>query len=137
MRYAFTICLLLTSAVAHAESSVDLHIRNSYLTLSAFECAAVATNDKEHERLFLLGLKAGRDFISYVQANPTTYAKDFHPKVAVLWNMTSGPSPDFILGQIYVDRVDEMYKDFDLDEQLWKMRKDKKYRDKNCALLGK
>jgi len=126
MRHVFIGSLLLASSVARAESAVELQIRNSFLALSAFECSAVAPNDKEHERLFLLGLKAGRDFISYVQANPKTYAEDFHPKVAVLWNMTSGPSPDFILGQIYADRVDEMYKDYDLDEKVWKVRKDNK-----------
>ncbi|WP_221192006.1 hypothetical protein [Microbulbifer rhizosphaerae] len=107
------------------------------MTLSAFECAVVAPNDAEAERLFMLGLKVGRGFIAYVQTHQETYAKDFKPKVAILWNMTSGPSPDFILGQIYANRADDVYENFSSDEELWKMKKQNMYREKNCALLGK
>lgn len=85
----------------------------------------------------MLGLNAGREFIAYAQAHADTYAKDLHPHVAVLWNLTSGPSPDFILGQIYADRVDEVYKAYSSDEALWKIKKENMYREKNCALLGK
>lgn len=129
--------LFFLSGAALADSAVETQVRNSYLTLSAFECAVVAIDDKERERLFMLGLKAGREFIAYAQAHPETYVTDFKPKVAIVWNMTSGPSPDFILGQIFANRADDVYRNFSSDEELWKMKKGDMYLEMNCALLGK
>ncbi len=139
MRFAITIILLTFSSVCRAESKAETQIKNSFLTLSAFECSAIAPNDKEIERLFVLGLNAGREFIAYANSHADTYGKELHPHVAVLWNLTSGPSPDFILGQIYADRVDDVYKQKDplSDDAVWKIKKENMYREKNCALLGR
>lgn len=134
--YVVVFCLSLTS-ICFADPATKNQIKNSFLTLSAFECSAIAPNDKEAERLFMLGLNAGRDFIAFAQTHSDRYAKDLHPHVAILWNMISGPSPDFILGQIYADRVNEVYKEHSSDKALWKIKTEKMYRDKNCALLGK
>lgn len=128
---------MLGSTVALADSSIDAQVKNAFLTLSTFECAVVSPDDKETERLFMLGLKAGRDFIEFARANPEIYRTSLSPKVPFLWNMTSGPTPDFILGQIYAGRVHEVYKEFSRDEELWKVKKQNMYHSKNCALLGK
>ena len=137
MRIPILVALLLSNATALADPKTDAQIKDSFLTLSAFECAVVSPNDKETERLFILGLNAGREFIAYAQSHKDSYLKDLRPKVAILWNMTSGPSPDFILGQIYANRADEIYKEYSPDEGLWKMKKQNMYHSKNCALLGK
>lgn len=139
MRSFMALIILALPIICRADPNKEIQIKNSFLTLSAFECSAVAPNDKEAERLFMLGLTAGREFIAYAQSHSDSYAKELHPHVAILWNLTNGPSPDFILGQLYADRVDNIYKEKDplSDEALWKIKKENIYRDKNCALLGK
>ena len=137
MRMSLIFLCLLFGTLCFADSTVENQIKNSFLTLSAFECSVVAPNEKEADRLFKLGLNAGREYIAYAQEHSDSYANDLQPHVAILWNMISGPSPDFILGQIYANRVDEIYKDFSSDEVEWKIRKDNMYREKNCGLIGK
>lgn len=121
---------------AHAQPNVDAQVRNSYLALSAFECSVVATDPKEQERLFLVGLKAGREFIDFARRNPDVYKTSLRSEVAMLWNLKSGPSTDFTLGRIYEHRLREMYKDFSPDEKLWELRRDAMYREKNCQFVG-
>ena len=138
MRTLLSIALVLClAACVHGQSSIDSEVRNSFLSLSAFECSVVAADPKETARLFTLGLNAGRQFLEFVQSNKDVYDKMLTPKIAILWNMTSGPSPDFILGQIYADRTQEMYKDFSSDAEVWNAKKANLYRTKNCALIGK
>ncbi len=137
MRLLIFLLAIFPYGLAYAGPSLDQQIKNSYLTLSAFECSAVSPDEKEAERLFLVGLNSGREFIAYANAHKKNYLKDLKPKVAILWNMTGGPSPDFILGQIYADRVEEVYKEFTTDKELWKLKKSNMYHEKNCALLGK
>ncbi len=85
----------------------------------------------------MLGFGAGREFIGYVNAYHDGYVNDFKPKVAVIWNLTSGPSVDFILGQICANRVNDVYEKFGSDWEQKKMMKQDMYRKKNYALLGK
>jgi hypothetical protein len=53
----------------------------------------------------------------------------------MLWNITSGPTTDFLLGQVYAQLEADIYKKFDSDDKLWKLIKDNMFREKNCALL--
>lgn len=128
--------MLLGSTAAQAGSEVDRQIKRSFLVPSAFECAVVSPNDKERERLFMLGLKAGRDFIRFVQDNTDLYRKNMSDHVPMLWNLIRGPTPDFILGRVYADREREIYKEFSSDDALWNIKKRNMYDAKNCALLG-
>lgn len=121
---------------AHAQPNVDVQVTNSYLALSAFECSVVATDPKEQERLFFVGLKAGREFLDFSQRNPDVAKNALSPKVAMLWHLMPGPSTDFVLGRIFQERQTEIYKDYSLDEELWKLKRQNMYRQKNCALLG-
>jgi len=41
------------------------------------------------------------------------------------------------VGQLYADRVNNIYKDFTTDKELWAMKKQGHYREKNCSLIGK
>lgn len=127
--------VLWSTSLGNAESTTEPYIKKSFLTLSAFECAVVAPNEKEAERLFALGLKAGREFIAFVQSSSEQDQKTIKSKVAMLWYQ-GGPTPDFILGQIYADRQREIYKEFVMHDQLWKLKKDNMYRAKNCSLIA-
>jgi hypothetical protein len=137
MRIVIPLIFLLATSPVLAESELDKQIKNSFLTLSAFECSVISPSEIEAERLFLLGLDAGREFIAYVNANSDSYKTEIGPKVAILWALSSGPTSDFILGQVYSDRADTVYEDFTIDDELWKIKKGIMYKDKNCALLGK
>ena len=128
---------LVSAPAAHAEVNIDEQKKNSFMTLSAFECAVVSPNDKEGERLFKLGLKAGRDFLKFVQTDRNLYLKTIKSQVPMLWNLTAGPTADFVLGQIYADRMNKIYEEFTPDDELWNLTKQKMYREKNCELLGK
>jgi hypothetical protein len=109
-------------------------IKNSLLSLSAFQCSIVATDSKERERLFNLGLQSGRNFVELVRNKPESYKKA-HSKIPMVWSMVVGPTSDFILGQIYSQFETEIYKKYEQDEKLWNLIKDNMYRDKNCALI--
>lgn len=129
--------MLLGNTTALADPSIENQKKNAFLVLSAFECAIVSSNEEEAIRLFNLGLNAGRDFIKFANEDIELYRKKLQSKVPLLWNMTIGPTPDFILGQIYANRAEHVYEDFSSDEELWKLKKENMFHDKNCALLGK
>jgi hypothetical protein len=127
---------VISVAVAAGGTSEE-HEKQALLTLSAFECSAVAPTESEVQRLFMLGYKAGHEFIEYAGRNQDRYNELIRPNVPILWNTTSGPTPDFVLGRIYSFMVDDVYDNYVADEKQWKMKKDTMYRKKNCALLGK
>lgn len=139
MRTAARIIVVLTllsgaGGRAFAQSAEEVLIKQSVLAVSAFQCAVVANDPKQHERLFTLGLKNGRDFIETSKKKPELYAK-VHSRVPILWNLTSGPTTDFILGRVYAALEAEIYKEWTSDEALWTVIEDNMFREKNCALL--
>ena len=123
-----------------ADTELEDQINNSYLALSAFECSELALDVEEAERLFLLGLNAGRQFLAYRGLNRDTYIDLIAPKVSDLWNLY-GPTDDFILGQIYLQVFNEraMFEGVTTLEEieLWELAASDRYRDKNCSFLGK
>ena len=140
-----TFCIglfLLYGTTAYADDILEIQKKNSFLTLSAFECSAVSPNKEEQLRLFNLGLQAGRDFIRFWEAHPDS-RESLGPKTPMLWKLVRGPTPDFILGQVYRGRVDEVYKEMPHDGEpqlrmeLWDSIQAKMYQEKNCAFLGK
>jgi hypothetical protein len=82
-------------------------------------------------------MNVGREFVRYaISADPSTGMR-LQPKIYMLFSTIGGPSPDFVLGELYADRVHDLYRDFVADETLWKQKLDEKYSQKNCALLGR
>jgi hypothetical protein len=120
-----------------AGQNSEQYEKQALITLSAFECSAVAPSEAEAERLFKVGYKAGHAFIEYAQKNQDSYNELIRPKVPILWNTTTGPTPDFVLGQIYSFIVDKVYENYVADERLWRIKEQTMYREKNCALIGK
>lgn len=129
--------LLLGSGQPIGQAQINAQMRNSTLTLSGFECSVVAPDAAETERLFNLALNAGRDFIAFARSHPEQFAKSLQSNVAMLWSQVSGPTPDFILGQIYANRVEEVYKEHSSDKRVWDLTRQRIYREKNCALIGR
>ena len=139
MRLSILLILIAVIPPAMADTELEDQINNSYLALGAFECSELALDVEEAERLFLLGLNAGRQFLAYRSLNWDTYIDLIAPKVADLWNLTSGPSDDFILGKISSQVFNEMFEGVTTLEELelWDLTRSDRYRDKNCSFLGK
>lgn len=131
-----TVALLLTAWLGSvsAQSPEEAIERQSFLSVSAFQCAVIATDPKQRERLLTLGLKIGRDFVETVKNKPDLYAK-IRSRIPSLWTYIGGPTTDFILGQVYAQLEAYIYKKFEPDERLWKMIKDNMFREKSCELL--
>ncbi len=140
-----TLCiglLLLCSTTTYADDAIEIQRKNSFLTLSAFECSAVSPNKDETERLLNLGLQVGRDLIQFREAHPGSRESLEH-QIPMLWKFAGGPTPDFILGQIYRGRVDEVYKEMPKEGEpehrleMWELIQARIYQEKNCAFLRK
>lgn len=138
MRLSILLILIAVIPPAMADTELEDQINNSYLALSAFECSDLAPDDEEAERLFLLGLNAGRQFLAYRGLNRDTYIDLIAPKVSDLWNLY-GPTDDFILGQIYSEVSNATFEGVTTLEELelWELAASDRYRDKNCSFLGK
>jgi len=137
MKKSLLVGALLVAPLAHTAPNIELQKKNSFLAISAFECAVVSPNDIESERLFKLGYTTGKDFLHFVQTDTNLYQKTLKSQVPMLWNLMGGPTPDFILGLVYADRQHEIYKEFSPDNEIWKSKKQKIYQARNCALLSK
>ena len=133
--------LALAGAVAlpaRAEQDPKYFEEKAFLTLGAFECSVMATDESEIERLFLLGYEVGKEFINFVRQDPDRYSQTIKTRVPLLWNLYGGPSPDFILGQIYADRVNSIYDDhWNSDQEVWRSTRERLYEERNCRLPGK
>ena len=140
MRLSILLILIAVIPPAMADTELEDQINNSYLALSAFECSELAPDDEEAERLFLLGVNAGRQFLAYRGLNWDTYIDLIAPKVSDSWNfLTYGPSDDFMLGQIYSEVTNAMFEGVTTleDIELWRLTRSDRYRDKNCSFLEK
>jgi len=95
------------SAVADDHSEVE--IGKARLVLTAFQCAFLAPSEERTRKLMNLGLRTGREFISYRRANPEKYRKHVEPYVPSIWLMVGGVSADFILGEVFWNQVNPLY----------------------------
>lgn len=113
---------------------------------SAFQCSSWASkNDdqKEAERLFTFGYEQGKKFIGALGAQKIKQ-EDISSEVPIgVTMLLYGPSPDFMLGNIYSAAQEEALKDvfktgddFNADE-VQKIVAGNKFRDGNCQLIGK
>jgi len=124
------------SGRAKAQSGVEEEIRLSQLALSAFECSILASDQKEVQRLFDIGLAAGRRFLEGLNNLTDDEDRKVAANIAVLWNFVAGPSHDFVLGRVYEDRTNDLFKDFEGgDKKLWAIRQEQMFRQRNCALV--
>lgn len=136
MRHAIpALACTLAATTAAAQVTEQQLIRQSTAAVSAFACFPLAPTDKEAQRLFQIGLKNGRAFIENAKANPAAY-KNVTKEVAVLWGWVTGPTTDFILGQVYWMVVEQATKDVAGDAKSAADRKSLQYASKNCSLIS-
>lgn len=119
---------------------------------SAFSCAVYAEisgNNKEHERLFEVGYKAGKAFVDGVRNKTIAEAEVKEAPVGVLWHM-GGPTTDFVVGRVFEaaseDAYDEVVKEDSsgapildplkwADDELKVVRAKNKFQSANCTLV--
>src|SRR5215831_12849314 len=75
-------------------------------TWAAFECSMYAKDDKETDRLFVVGYQAGTTFLQAAKAGKVAKGTWQRVPVGISWNLT-GPTNDFMLGVIYQSALDE------------------------------
>jgi hypothetical protein len=141
MRTTFLLCLLLLcgspSIAASDAEIVSLEDKMS----AAFRCSTYAhlsQDQKEQQRLFQIGLKAGRDYVEGLKSrdDPTSEMSTF----------LRGVSTDFVVGQLYeaesTHAYDEIVKPQNgLPMNKWfeapepKIQAERSYRNGNCSLI--
>src|SRR5688572_25303142 len=85
--------------VAVAQEVDQEAVRQARLTLSAFECSALAEDATEQERLFTLAYETGTACLERLSSSQPNQAT--RRQLPILWLATNGPTVDFILGQIF------------------------------------
>ncbi|MGY8683733.1 hypothetical protein Q2941_39045 [Bradyrhizobium sp. UFLA05-153] len=148
---ACTVLLLSSASIASAQTAIQKAVLARTMW-SAFQCGAYAEmsgNVNEHERLFNLGLSAGREFLDALQKGQIpTEVLDANVPVGVSL-LLQGPSIDFIIGNIFAHAIRDAFDDIVkrengmlLDPSKWiqsdEARKNKaeaKYGSSNCILL--
>jgi hypothetical protein len=103
--------LALTTAV-QAQTSKDFAVMGR-VAWAAFGCSSLAAQmkeQKEQERLFLLGYEQGKVFIEAAQAKKVE-RKDISEEVPIgMTLLLQGPTPDFMLGRVYESAQEEALK---------------------------
>jgi hypothetical protein len=148
---------VLTFATALLSGLVPLtaaaqNARDGRVMWSAFQCSTFAEmsgNNQEQERLFGIGVKAGRRFVEALkngQISPDAVSTEVPVGVTML---LAGPSVDFIIGRIFesamgdafdsvVKRKDGLLRPVDdwvQDQEVRKPIAQQKYLQGNCGLI--
>ena len=98
----------------------------------AFKCSTYASlfhDQKEQQRLFQIGLKAGRDYVEGLKSrdDPTSEMLTF----------LRGVSTDFVVGQLYESESTHVYDEIaKLDASEAKIQAERSYREGNCSLIN-
>jgi hypothetical protein len=101
---------------------------------SAFTCSTYASmfhDQKEQQRLFQIGLKAGRDYVEGLKSRDD-------PKSELLTFMRTVPT-DFVVGQMYESESTHAYDEIvqnQLDADAAKTQAELIYRRNNCSLIN-
>ena len=135
-----TIGILAFSSPSFAASDADLNNLSDKMS-GAFKCstyAAIFHDQKEQQRLFQIGLKAGRDYVEGLKSrdDPTSEMSTF----------IRGVSTDFVVGQLYEAESTHAYDEIikyqnglplnqPLDATAAKTQAELSYRKNNCSLI--
>ena len=135
-----TIGILAFSSPSFAASDADLNNLSDKMS-GAFKCstyAAIFHDQKEQQRLFQIGLKAGRDYVEGL--------KSVDDPTSELLTFIRGVPTDFVVGQLYeaesTHAYDEIVKPQNgLPMNKWfeapepKIQAERSYRQSNCPLI--
>jgi hypothetical protein len=142
---------------ASAQAVVQEEARLSKLTLSAFDCALLAGDNKEAHRLLEVGHTAGRAFLSGInnltKVERTRLSGQIDLSWQQVWDGTSqsvvakppndslgrnlwGPTTDFILGRLFSERAALANKasgNSNTDDHTRSVNKSNIYREQKCS----
>ena len=100
----------------------------------AFKCATYASmshDQKEQQRLFQIGLTAGREYVEGLKSRDD-------PKSELLAFMRAAPT-DFVVGQMYESESTHAYDEIvqnQLDADAAKTQAELRYRQSKCSLMN-
>ena len=135
-----TIGILAFSSPSFAASDADLNNLSDKMS-GAFKCstyAAIFHDQKDQQRLFQIGLKAGRDYVEGLKSRDD-------PTSEMLTFMRGVPT-DFVVGQMYEAESTHAYDEIvkyqnglplnqSLDAAAAKTQAELSYRKSNCSLI--
>lgn len=141
------ICIALMFSVASSAAADDGKAKAQLARkmFSAFQCsmfAEIAKKDGETQRLFEIGVDAGRTFLGALRKNeiPEDALRTHVPLMGVAM-LLNGPSDDFIIGRIYENASREAYNKIipdgeSISEEVKKLKAVSTYTSANCELIN-
>jgi hypothetical protein len=103
----------------------------------AFKCSIYASmfhDQKEQQRLFQIGLKAGRDFVEGMKGRT-----DPDPSVGAMLAFVRGVSTDFMVGTMYESEATKAFDEIPMEQRLdpsaEKNQAEVIYRKSNCSSI--
>lgn len=110
MRVVALLASSLVAFAANAQTPAEALIKQSQLTISAFNCSLLAKDPKKEQELFNLGQKTGRSFLATWRADPDL-RQQVTFKVARAWLRPGmdDQGDEFVLGRVY----QQLYADFE------------------------
>jgi hypothetical protein len=142
LTFWFMLLVVLTTGPAN---SAEKQVRLGQVMWSAFECftyALASEKPEEADRLFVVGLKAGRDFMDAVKSGNVSKEELFSDVPSGVSDRLAegGPSNDFIIGRMYeaanawaIKTLSESKAS--LDKEVRTMIAEDTYGKRNCALI--
>jgi hypothetical protein len=128
--------ILVFSSSSFAASDAELASLGNKMS-SAFKCSIYASmfNDwKEQQRLFQIGLKAGRDFVEGMKGRT-----DPDPSVGAMLAFVRGVSTDFMVGTMYESEATKAFDEIPMEQRLdpsaEKNQAEVIYRKNNCSSI--
>jgi hypothetical protein len=118
------------SPVSLAASDAEINSVGDKMS-GAFKCATYASmfhDQKEQQRLFQIGLKAGREYVEGLKSRDD-------PKSELLTFMRAAPT-DFVVGQMYESESTHAYNEIvqnQSDADAAKSQAELRYRQSNCS----
>ena len=128
--------ILAFSSPSLAASDAELASLGNKMS-GAFKCSVYASmfqDWKEQQRLFQIGLNAGRDFVEEMKSRT-----DPNPSVGGLLAFVRGVSTDFMVGSMYdaetTKALDEIPVEQRVDPAEEKTQSENIYRQRNCSSI--
>jgi hypothetical protein len=126
-------CILPVSSVSLAASDAEIGSLGDKMS-GAFKCSTYASifhDQKEQQRLFQIGLKAGREYVEGLKSRDD-------PKSELLTFMRGVPT-DFVVGQMYESESTHAYDEIvqnPSDADTVKSQAELSYRRSNCSVIN-
>ena len=132
MRSATIIATMVIAVSSPSLAASDEEINGLSDKMSgAVRCSAYAQlmhDQKEQQRLFQIGLKAGRDYVEGLKSRDDLTSE--------MLTFIRGVSTDFVVGQLYESESTHAYDEIaKLDASEVKTQAERSYRTSNCSLI--